>query len=370
MRWKNPLVATVALATIALGGALATPQPATAQPDPLSGGACSADAWLLGFSDSLDKTTYEGQPVAGLSALALTRPGHALALVDNVATTPARVFGLEIDARRGKPEVEVESLTLLRRADGTPYTGADFDGEGLVVERGGRTILASSEREPSIRRFRLTDGRETASLPVPARFRVAPAGEAATNATFEALAAGQNGRTLFAGMEGPLAADGTDADGRSRNRILRYEGRPGGDYRVAAQHAYRPDPGLSLVELAVVDRDQLLALERGFTPGVGNTIRIFTVSLRHAADVSDRATLADAPERDFLQKRLLCDLADAPPSGAVAKQPQPNPLLDNVEGMALGGWLPGRGRQLYLISDDNAGATQITRFYSLAVDLR
>ncbi|GAB3763729.1 esterase-like activity of phytase family protein [Microlunatus parietis] len=370
MRWKNLLAATVALATVALGGALAPPQPAAAQYGPPSGGVCSADARLLGFSDSLDKTTYEGQPVAGLSALSLTRPGHALALVDNVATTPARVFGLELDARRGKPEVEVESLTILRRADGTPYTGADFDGEGLVVERGGRSILASSEREPSIRRFRLADGKETASLAVPERFRVAPAGEAATNATFEALAASRDGRTLFAGMEGPLAADGTDADGRSRNRILEYAGKPGRDYRVAAQYGYRTDPGLSLVELAVADRDQLVALERGYTPGVGNTIKVFTVSLRRATDVTDRASLADAPDRTYLKKDLLFDLAECPPSGAVAKQPQPNPLLDNVEGMALGGWLPGRGRQLYLISDDNSGASQITRFYSLAVDLR
>lgn len=368
MRWKTPLAATVALATVALG--LAASQPAAAHHDPPTGGACSADAHFLGFDDSLDKTTYQGQPVSGLSALALTRPGHALALVDNIATTPARVFGLEIESRSGKPKVAVESMTILRRPDGTPYTGADFDGEGLVVERGGRSILASSEREPSIRRFRLADGTETASLPVPDRFRVAPAGEAATNATFESLAASRDGRTLYAGMEGPLAPDGTDETGRSRNRILEYSGRPGRGYEVAAQHAYRPDPGLSLVELAVADRHQLVSLERGFVPGVGNTIRIFAVSLRNAADVTDLASLADAPDRVYLKKRLLCDLVNAPPSGAVAKQPQPNPLLDNVEGLALGGRLPGRGRQLYLISDDNAGATQITRFYSLAIDLR
>lgn len=35
----------------------------------------------------------------------------------------------------------------------------------------------------------------------------------------------------------------------------------------------------------------------------------------------------------------------------------------------LGEHLPGGRRQLYLMSDDNNGATQITRFYSLAVDL-
>jgi hypothetical protein len=242
-------------------------------------------------------------------------------------------------------------------------------GEGLVVERGDRTILATSEREPSIRRFRLSDGLEIASLPVPARFQVAPAGEATSNATFESLAVSGDGRSLFAGMEGPLAPDGTDADGRTRNRIIRYAGLPGHAYQPVAQYAYKPDPGLALVELACVNRDELVSMERTFTPGVGNTIRVFTVSLRRAADVTSRASLADAPERVFLQKKLLFDLVNCPPSGAVAKQPQPNPLLDNVEGLALGGYLPGGRRQLYLLSDDNNGATQTTRLYSLAVEL-
>jgi hypothetical protein len=353
MRWQKPLAAAVVLT------ALTTTL--TASATPVSGGSCSPDARFLGFSDALDKTTFDGQPVAGLSALNVTGRDSAVALVDNVATTPARVFDLKISS---KPTVSVDGMTILRRPDGTPYTGADFDGEGLVVERGERTILATSEREPSIRRFRLSDGLQVGSLPVPARFQVAPAGEATTNATFESLAVSRDGRSLFAGMEGPLAPDGPD-----RNRIIRYAGWPGHDYKPVAQYAYKTDPGLSLVELAVVDRDELVSMERTFTPGVGNTIRVFTVSLRRAADVTARASLADAPDKVFLQKKLLFDLVNCPPSGAVAKQPQPNPLLDNVEALALGGYLPGGRRQLYLLSDDNNGATQITRFYSLAVDL-
>ncbi|MEV0797284.1 esterase-like activity of phytase family protein [Kribbella sp. NPDC050281] len=363
MRWQKPLAAAIVLT------ALTTTLTASATPGkpPSGGGSCSPDAQFLGFSDALDKTTFDGQPVAGLSALNVTGPHSATALVDNVGTTPARVFQLKTNSK--PTAVSVDGMTILRRPDGTPYTGADFDGEGLVVERGDRTILATSEREPSIRRFRLSDGKETASLPVPSRFQVAPAGEATSNATFESLAVSRDGLSLFAGMEGPLASDGTDADGRTRNRILRYAGFPGHDYRVATQYAYKPDPGLALVELAWVNRDELVSMERTFTPGVGNTIRVFTVSLRRAVDVSKQASLADAPEKVFLQKKLLFDLVNCPPSGAVAKQPQPNPLLDNVEALALGGYLPGGKRQLYLLSDDNNGATQITRFYSLAVDL-
>ncbi|NEA34704.1 esterase-like activity of phytase family protein [Streptomyces sp. SID13031] len=372
MRWQTPLAAAAVLAalTTSLSAAAAAPVPTGA--DGGSGdsaGKCSPDARFLGFSDSLDKTTYDGLSVGGLSAISLNGPKHALALVDNVGTTPARVFGLQLGDDHGKPEVAVDSVTILRRPDGTPYTGQDFDGEGLVTELGGTTVLATSEREPSIRRFSLADGKQLASLPVPSRFQVAPAGEASTNATFESLAISTNGNTLYAGMEGPLASDGTDAQGRTRNRILQYAGRPGGAYAVARQLAYKPDPGLALVELAYVHRDQLVSMERTFTPGVGNTIRVFSVSLSGAKDVSTQASLADAPDTVFLKKKLLFDLVNCPPSGAVAKQPQPNPLLDNVEGLALGGFLADGRRQLYLLSDDNNGATQITRLYSLAVNL-
>ncbi|NIK57799.1 esterase-like activity of phytase family protein [Kribbella shirazensis] len=366
MRWHKPLAAAVVLT--ALTTTLTASATASATGDrPGGGGACSPDAALLGFSDALDKTTYDGQLVAGLSALDVTGPHSAVALVDNVQTSPARVFDLRVNS--APTSVSVDGMTILKRPDGTPYNGGDFDGEGLVVERGDRTILATSEREPSIRRFRLSDGKQTGELPVPERFRVAPAGEASNNATFESLAVSRDGLSLYAGMEGPLATDGTDAGNRSRNRIIRYFGLPGHEYRPVAQYAYKPDPGLALVELASASPTELVSMERTYTPGVGNTIRVFTVSLRHATDVTKVASLADAPEQVFLQKKLLFDLVDCPPSGAVAKQPQPNPLLDNVEALTLGEYLPGGRRQLYLLSDDNNGATQITRFYSFAVDL-
>ncbi|WP_026402321.1 esterase-like activity of phytase family protein [Actinomadura rifamycini] len=77
---------------------------------------------------------------------------------------------------------------------------------------------------------------------------------------------------------------------------------------------------------------------------------------------------ADSPA--VLRKEPLVDLADCPPSGATAKQPQPDPLLDNVEGMALGGRAPHGRRVLYLVSDDNGSAAQTTRVYALAVRVR
>ncbi|GID30479.1 esterase-like activity of phytase family protein [Paractinoplanes brasiliensis] len=315
---------------------------------------CGPDASLLGFSDALDKTMFRGTQVAGLSALAPAQGPRALALVDNIGATPARIYDVDL-ARKA-----VRGVTFLTRPDGTAYTGTDFDGEGLVVERSGRTVLASSEREPSIRRFRLTDGREIASLPVPARFQVTPAGQAAVNQTFEALAATPDHQVLYAGMEGPLAGDG---DG---HRIIRYF-----NDKPVAQYAYRTDPALGLVELVALGDNQLLAMERGFTAGVGNTVRIYRVSATGAPDVTAVESLTTLTDpRAWLGKELLVDLVNCPASGATAKQPQPNPLLDNIEGMALGERLPGGRRVLHLISDDNGSATQITRLYTLAVTIR
>ncbi|GIE75291.1 hypothetical protein Aph02nite_12410 [Actinoplanes philippinensis] len=347
------------LASAAAALLLAPAVPAHATPPPADR-ACSTEASLLGFSDALDKTTFAGTPVAGLSALAPTGADRALALVDNIGTTPARLYSVNLATPA------VTGVTLLTRADGTPYTGGDFDGEGLIAEPGGRTVLASSEKEPSIRRFRLSDGREIASLPVPSRFRVTPAGEAAVNQTFEALTATPDHRVIFAGMEGALAADGA-----GNNRILRYTGRAGGAYTVAEQLAYRPDPGLGLVELVALGGDQLLSVERGFTAGAGNTVRVYQVSATGAPDVTGVASLSAVTDpRTWLGKRLIADIANCPPAGATAKQPQPNPLLDNIEAAALGATLPGGRRVLRLLSDDNGSATQITRLYTLAVTIR
>ena len=320
---------------------------------------CSPDVSLRSFSDALDKTTFDGTPVAGLSAIAPTGNDRALALVDNIGTTPARIYDITLK----RPSVT--GVTVLTRPDGTPYTGADFDGEGLVVERGGKNVLSTSEREPSIRRFRLSDGREIGSLPVPARFQVTPAGEAQVNQTFEALAASPDHKVLYAGMEGALSGD-NDPDSR---RIIRYENER--SFSPAAQYAYRTDPGLGLVELLSLGGDTLIALERGFTAGVGNTVRLYQVSTLGAPDVTNVASLSTLTDpRAWLGKQLLADIVNCPSAGATARQPQPNPLLDNIEGAALGRTLPDGRRIVHLISDDNGSATQITRLYTFAVRIK
>ncbi|GAB1819545.1 esterase-like activity of phytase family protein [Herbidospora sp. RD11066] len=356
----------LALAAASVVGMLGVTVPAAGAATSDLGAPCSADVGLRGFTDGLNKKTFEGTPVGGLSAIGLLRDDRALALSDNTGTVPARVYDVALDG----DDAQVVDMTILRRPDGTAYNGTDFDGEGLVVEPHGHTILASSETEPSIRRFRLSDGKQVASFDVPARFRITPAGESPVNLAFEALTTTADGKSLYAGMEGALTADGREANGAGRQRILRYEGTPGGNYAPVAQYAYKTDPNLGLVELVALGKDQFLSMERGFTAGVGNTVRIYRVSLTGLPDVTDVASLATLTDpRGWAGKTLLADLVNCPASGATNPSVQPNPLLDNIEGMALGDRLDDDTRLVYLISDDNNSAGQVTRLYELSVNV-
>ena len=75
--------------------------------------ACSPNASLLSYNDTLSKTTFAGTDVGGLSALALTGGDRARALVDNQGTTPARVYDLKLDDRRNS--AKVTGVTFLKK---------------------------------------------------------------------------------------------------------------------------------------------------------------------------------------------------------------------------------------------------------------
>ncbi|MDO0927610.1 esterase-like activity of phytase family protein [Streptomyces sp. TG1A-8] len=333
------------LATLTAGLAAATCLAAAGPADARSatGNPCSPAVSLDRFSDALDKTTYQGAFVGNLSALAVDRDGTLAALADRSSL-------LGLDARTLRP------TSAVRLAD---ENGADLDSEGLAVDRDG-TRLVSSETEPSVRRYS-RDGRILDRLPVPSSLQVAPAGRATANQTFEGLTLLPGGRTLLASMEYALSGDSTG--------IVRFQTwtRHHGRFRLAAQYAYRTDAGLGVPEVQATPDGRLLVLERGFTAGTGNTVRLYLADLRHATDTSGIGNLTGQDGVRLIRKTLLTDIATCPSLGATAKQPQPNPLLDNIEGMAVTGRDCAGRLKVLLVSDDNQSATQTTRFYYLRV---
>ncbi|MFF3398052.1 esterase-like activity of phytase family protein [Streptomyces sp. NPDC002659] len=336
------------LATVTAGLAVATCLGAAAPADsrPRTG-SCSPRVSIDNYSDALDKTEFQGTFVGNFSALAVDTDGSIAAVSDR-----SELFGLD--------RVSLRPTSVVHLAD---EKGAQLDSEGLVVERDGSRLI-SSETEPSIRRYS-REGAILASLPVPEALRVAPAGRATRNLTFEGLTLGPGGRTLLAAMEGPIAGDGA---GIMRLQTWKRHS-PKQDFRLDEQYAYRADAGLGISETTATGDGRLLVLERGFTPGIGNTVRLYLADLRHADDVSGVEYVTGQDGVRLVRKTLLADIADCPSLGAPAKQPQPNPLLDNIEAMAVTSRGPGGRLQLLLASDDNQNPAQITRFYRLSVCL-
>jgi Esterase-like activity of phytase/Caspase domain len=343
----------------------------TAHPVP-AGGACSPNATLLSYSDQLDKAQVRGEKVSGLSALALTNESEGLALADNA---PGRVFPVHLK----NPDALTISAEIGRtlRDQNSAQFEEGFDGEGLVIEPGTGTMLVASEIGPSIRRFRISDGLELGEpLFIPETLRTAPPrGQAQDGRTIESLTMTPDGRYLYAGWEAPLKSDG-DQRGRYRLRIQRYRGEPGKTYTPDYQYAYETGTGTYLVELAVVGPDRLLALERQFVEGLGNAVRVYDINLAGAKDVTADPALINATADAFVPSTLLFDLRDCPagsPGQVTIHEPQPNPLLGNVEAMAVTPEEPTGPHQgtrlLYLIVDDNDNTAQITRTYAFRITL-
>ncbi|MFF3907210.1 esterase-like activity of phytase family protein [Streptomyces sp. NPDC001848] len=338
------VTATLAAATSLAAAGPAAAGPSTA-PGRTPGHACSSTVDLERFSDVLDKTTYDGTFVGNLSALAVDGDRQLVALSDR-----SSLFTL--DRRTLKP------TSVVGLAD---ENGAALDSEGLVVDWDG-TRLVTSETEPSVRRYSRA-GKILDRLPVPGSLLVAPAGRATPNLTFEGLTLLPGGHTLLASMEGSLSGDGTG--------LVRFQTweRDKGHFRLAAQYGYRVDPGLGVPEVQATPDGRLLVLERGFTSGYGNTVRLYLADPRHATDTSGIENLTGQPGVRLIKKTLLADLVNCPSLGATAKQPQPNPLLDNIEGMTITGTSHGR-LDVLLVSDDNQNPAQTTRFYDLRVRIR
>jgi Ca2+-binding RTX toxin-like protein len=113
-----------------------------------------------------------------------------------------------------------------------------------------------------------------------------------------------------------------------------------------------------LVELLALDNNgTFLTLERSFSTGVGNSVKLYETSILGATDISNLDSVngvdVDAPAR----KRLLLDFGEL------------GITLDNLEGLALGPTLLDGRQSLIVVADNNFSNTQFTQILSFALDL-
>ncbi|ACL56925.1 esterase-like activity of phytase family protein [Methylobacterium nodulans] len=333
----------------------------------------------------------DGTELGGLSGLSYDRTTDQYFAVsdDRSQFGPARFYRLGIDLSDGRldqGDVTLRGQTALRQADGATFPALSLDPEGIAVT--GRGLFVSSEGEadaasgrftdPFVRLFGL-DGRETAALPVDAKYRPSPTGATGVrnNLAFESLTVTPDQGTLYTATENALAQDGpaaTPANGTA-SRILRYDlasGRATGEFVYLTDpvaRAANPASGFStngLVDLLAVDNGtHLLALERSFSTGIGNGIKLYKIDLAGATDVSGIAALPARAVNGAIQvdgvtpvrKELLLDLDTL------------GITLDNVEGLTFGPRLADSRQSLIMVSDNNFAASQVTQVLAFAVEV-
>jgi hypothetical protein len=319
-----------------------------------------------------------GTNMGGLSGLTYDSVGGGFYAVsdDRSQLNPARFYSMNIavgDGALTAGDVTFSGVTNLQRPDGSNFPALSLDPEGIARDASGNFWVSSEgdvnqnpQVNPFVRRYSAS-GVHQIDLPVPTKFLPTTGNSGIrNNLAFETLTLSPNGTSLFTATENALKQDGPAAavGVSSPARILRYDLTSN---QPAQEYAYITDPVLvdtipsgqfatnGLVDMIALDDQNFLALERSFSTGVGNSIKLYEVSLAGATDVSGFDTLPGV--YTAATKTLVLDLATL------------GITLDNVEGLAFGPTLPGGQRSLVLVSDNNFSSTQFTQFLAFGVTL-
>ena len=278
-------------------------------------------------------------------------------------TTVGGISGLDHDRRTGKwifisddrvaprfyegklsrQGVEFTDVHSLVGPDG-PYAPGTVDPEDVRVDKWTGDLVWSQEGDrtpttlidPSVQ-FSGRDGSFRRALPTPEDLRMKPDSGPRQNQALEGLTFALGGTLVVTALEGPLLQDGPPADvtrgAVSRIVVQTRSGQVVGQYRYRQEPLFAPDASTGVTAVLEKSPGVYLVLERSFSPTLGNKVRLF--EYRPAQD----------------RKRLLADIGTFPVG-----------RVDNLEGMA---W--GPDGTLWLVSDDNFNATQVTQFIALAV---
>jgi len=331
---------------------------------------------LIGESTLPHRMDAFGTTLGGISGIDYdeARDVYYLLSDDRSDFNAARFYAAKIalsGSALGTPEIT--AAVTLKRPDGTPFGGKAVgtkdipDPESIRYRAETDTLLWTSEGDkklgidPSVREVKL-DGTFIRELPTLPMFKM-KAGDTGPrdNLTFEGMSLTVDGKGVWVSMEAALYEDGlaptVDSVGGPA-RFTLYHVNSGNPIR---QIAYIPDAiplrptdkgeaDNGVPEILMMDQFRMLVLERSFSPGAGNSLRVYVIDTRDGSDVLNVPALKPG-QYTPVTKRLLLNFDTL----GLKK-------LDNTEGMTFGPRLPNGNRTLIFVSDDNFRNSQITQF--------
>jgi hypothetical protein len=247
----------------------------------------------------------------GLSDIHVAPDGAFIAITDAGAWVRGRLM---LDARGAPTGIADVAIAAMRDERGRAFANkAAGDSEGLATLADGR-IAVSFEQTQTIRLYPPLGAAPGAALPGPA---LAETTDLPLNAGLEAIA--PLGAALLVGSE-------------DKGRLWLAE--EGAARPAPPVGALSPPLGFGLVELDVAPGGEVLALERFYAPGAGNSIRVLELTVQDGVRAREIAAL------------------------------DPPLALDNFEGLSVAEI--GGARVVFLVSDNNFNDRQRTLIYAFA----
>ncbi len=315
---------------------------------------------------------FDGTEVGGLSGIDYDRKNNSYITIsdDRAENGPARFYDLTIDLSDGSLEngdVVFTKVTEILNNDDSSFEPGSVDPESIRLAPFPNLLYWTSEGDANngispFVRVMTRDGKYVDQFNLPEKFVPTIDSGIQNNLAFENLTFSYNKKQLFTATENALVQDGTRAtvDNGSSVRVLRLNRSTG---KANKEYIYQTEPVAAesipagtfntngLVELLSFAPKLMIAVERSFSVGVGNSIKLFFTTTYGATDVSKIESIQDNPSIEPMKKELLLDLAEL------------GITLDNIEGITFGPRLPSGEQTIILVSDNNFNTNgQFTQF--------
>ena len=335
---------------------------------------------LLGEYEIPYGFSFQNTTVGGLSGIDYDAGKDCYYLIcdDRSAINPARFYTARIFfTQKGIDSFRFTGMNYLLQPGGIVYPGSKTDiqntpdPEAIRFDPVHSRLVWSSEGERIIRekeiilsnpaiRFIGMDGKTTDSITLPGNLYMQSIEKGPRqNSVFEGMSFAENFKSLFVSVEEPLYEDGPRADTMENVayiRILKFDPIT---KKVKHQFAYKLEPVAypaqpstgykinGVPDILSTGKDRLLVIERSYSTGrTACTVKLFTVNLADATDISRNPSLKE--NRDFrpAEKKLLLNMDEL------------GIYIDNIEGVTFGPLLPNGHKTLLFVADNNFSTIQ------------
>jgi hypothetical protein len=337
---------------------------------------------FIGEATLPHRMEFQGTTFGGISGIDYDakRDVYYLLSDDRSDVNAARFYTAKIAVTASdidKPQLL--SVVILKKPDGSSFGNKINDPKDVPDPESIRyraetdTLLWTSEGDkkllihPFLREMKL-DGSFVRELPTLAMFRMQEGDKGPRdNNVYEGMSLSSDGKAVWVAMENALYEDGALPSVESGGGALRFTQYDIATGKPLRQIAYVPDAiprrpmppngyaDNGVPEVLMFDAHRMLVLERSFSAGIGNSLRVYMIDTREGSDTQAVPALRDGNHMPVTKKLIIdFDLLNLR-------------KLDNTEGMSFGPRMPNGNRTLIFVSDDNFNLRQVNQFLAFEV---